>query len=64
MREVPSVVEQENVHEPRECRVCGEPVTVVAVKSDRMVPTTELVRRCYNPRCRLNSGDRREVDRP
>ena len=64
MREVPSVAEQENVHEPRDCRVCGEPVTVEAVKSDRMVPTTELVRRCYNPRCRLNTSDRRAVDRP
>ena len=58
------VAERENPYEPRDCRVCGEPVTVEVIKSDRMVPTTELVRRCYNPRCRLNTSDRRAVDRP
>ena len=59
-----AMAETENPYEPRECRVCDKPVTVEQVRSEGMVSRSELVRRCYNPQCRLNTADRRESDKP
>ena len=60
---MPMTSEDDNPYEPRECRVCGEPVQVVKVQDQRMSGTLErLVRRCNSPACRLNNGNARMSD--